>query len=206
MRSNKELLNISKVDFSGRQPEEQPVEIKRFSQEAREALEKQGYIIYGLTGASIKSQREAGRPFRTPLLADHTGFTALQSMQSEVSINPDKLFLPESNNRTLAKQEEMVDKFSQELNEKVPGVKAIIGQAPDYVELSFQHFDATKDRLFGEKYGYNYTRTKTPTDDTYVAGVGGFEVLNGLNIGRWAPDGFISRGISLYVVPLVVPV
>lgn len=42
---------------------EAPVEIKRFSQEAKEALEKQGFVIYGLTGQSIKTLRDAGRNF-----------------------------------------------------------------------------------------------------------------------------------------------
>ena len=179
------------------------VEIKRFTDEQREALIKEGYIIYGLTGQSIKTLRDAGRRFWSTWHKGLPDFEALTSMQSEVAINPRKLFLPRSNNKTLPQQEEMVSKFSEKLGKKVQGVKAIIGQAPDYVELSFVHFDANKYYyLFGAKYNYDWARTKTPTSGSSVAGVGGFNA-SGLGIDAWDRDDHIR---CLRAVPLVMPV
>ncbi|MDO8620920.1 MAG: hypothetical protein Q7R31_01430 [Candidatus Levybacteria bacterium] len=183
-------------------PEKQ-LEIKRFSQEQREALEKQGFVSYGLTGQSIKALRDSGHKFWSDWHKSLPDFEALGSMHSEVAINPSKLFLPKSNNKTLAQQEEMVSKFSEELGKKVKGVKAIIGQAPDYVELAFAHLDATKEYLFGAKDNYDYARTKTPTGGSYVASVGRFIAADGLGVGSW--DAGYGYG-GVHAAPLVVPV
>ncbi len=179
-------------------------EITRFSDEQREALKKEGYLIYGLTGQSIKTLRGAGRKFWSTWHKDSqfADFEALRSMHSEVAINPSELFLPKSNNKTLAQQEEMVDKFSQELGEKVKGVKAIIGQAPDYEELAFRHLDATQDYLFGVKYNYDYARTKTPTSGSDVAHIGNF-LADGLLVFRWRAG---LGGDDVHATPLIVPV
>ncbi len=85
----------------------------------------------------------------------------------------------------------------------MPGVEAIIGEASDYAELAFAHLDATdgKGYLFGEKYGYNYARTKTPVGSG-VAHVGDFGDVRGLGVGHWHPDNRLGR---VFAVPLVVP-
>jgi hypothetical protein len=190
------------VPFPSVATPEKQLEIKRFSVEQREALEKQGFVIYGLTGQSIKTLRDSGRKFWSTWHKDYPDFEALGSMHSEVAINPSKPFLPKSNNKTLAQQEEMVNKFSEELGKKVKGVKAIIGQAPDYVELAFAHLDNTKEYLFGAKDNYDYARTKTPTSGSGVAFVGDFGVDGGLNVYNW------NRGHGddgVHAAPLVVP-
>lgn len=185
------------------QTPERQLEIKRFSQEAKEALEKRGFVIYGLTGQSIKTLRDAGRQFWSTWHKDFPGFETLISMHSEVAIKPNKLFLPKSNNKTLPQQEKMVGKFSEELGKKVKGVKAIIGQAPDYVELAFAHLDSTKEYLFGAKYNYDYARTKTPTSSSRVAVVGHFRADDGLGVAYW---GAVHGGDFVHAAPLVVPV
>ena len=94
----------------------------------------------------------------------------------------------------------MVEEFSKELGRKIKGVKAIIGEAPDYVELAFLHFEATGEHLFGSKCKYGFARTKTPVGGATVAGVGGS--LHGLDVDGW------DRGDSIgdvWAVPLVVP-
>lgn len=183
-------------------PPEAPVEVKKFSIEQREALKKEGYLIYVLTGQSIKTLRDSGRRFWSTWNKQFPDLEALGSMQSEVAIDPDRLFLPGSNNKTLKQQEDMVEEFSQELGKKVPGVKAIIGQVPDYVELAFRHLDATKNYLFGTKYNYDYTRTKTPTGGSHVAEVGSFSADYGLDVDYWYAD-LGSRYVR--AAPLVVP-
>lgn len=179
-----------------------PVEIKRFTGEAREALAKEGFVIRELTGQSIASERAKGSKFWSTWHRDYPQFEALTSMQSEVAVKPGKLFIPRSNNKTLIQQEEMIGGFSQRLGETVPGVDAIMGEAPDYVDLVFAHLGVTGEYLFGEKDGFNYARTKTPTVGTRVADVGHAHPDNGLRVGDWHR----GHGDSLvYAAPLVVP-
>ena len=179
-----------------------PVEVKRFSPEAREKLEKAGYLIDQIGGNSIKSLRDNGRRFWSTWHNSYPDLEALTSSYTEVAINPDQLFLPDSNSKTLSQQEAMVAKFSKELAKKIPGVQAIIGEMPDYVELAFNHQAKTGDYLFGQKYDYNYARTKTPTSGSFVADVGYFRSDDGLRVDDWHAD----RGLSdVFAAPLVVP-
>lgn len=186
---------------------EVPVEIKRFSQETREALEKQGFVIYGLTEQSIKTLRNSGRKFRSTWHKNLPSFEALGAMRSEVAINPKKLFLPKSNRKRLSQQEKMVEQFSQELGKKIQGVKAIIGQVPDYVELVFAHLDATGEYLFGAKDNYHYARTRTRLSSSYVsravACVGNFDDADS---SLYILYFHANRKFGLvYAAPLVVP-
>ena len=181
-----------------------PVEVRRFSDEAREALTKEGYVIYALSGQSIRSLRESDRKFWSTWHRDsqYEAFETMGSMASEVAVKPDALLIPKSNNKTLKQQEDLIAKFSTDLGKKIKGVEAVMGEAPDYVELAFSHLDATGDRLFGEKYDYNYARTKTPTVDSSVAYVGHFSAVHGLHVTHWNRDHGISH---VFASPLVVP-
>src|SRR3989304_1069035 len=87
-----------------------PVEVKRFSDEARESLTKEGYVIYALSGQLIRSLRESDRKFWSTWHRDsqYEVFETKSSMASEVAIKPDALFIPKSNNKTLRQQEGMV--------------------------------------------------------------------------------------------------
>lgn len=183
---------------------EQPVGIRKFSDQTKDVLKQEGYLVYPLTGQSIRSLREAGKPFWSTWHRDYPDFENLPSRLSEVAINPDpkKFFLPKSNSKTLTEQEEMIKDYSKQLAKRLVSVKAVLGEAPDYVELAFAHLDATGEYLFGEKYSYDYTRTKTLTAEARVACVGGFVAADGLSIDRWRPDDSIS---GLWSVPLVVP-
>ncbi len=180
------------------------VSVIRFSDEAKATLEKQKFVIYELTGQSIKSLRDSGRKFWTDWHKQYPDFESLTSMHSEVAIHPKQLFIDNSHNKTLAEQEEMIKKFSADLakgRNRIPNVEAIMGEASDYVELAFQHLDTTGDYLFGEKYGYNYARTKTRVG-AGVAGVGRFYPTYGLYVGYWHHD---VGGDDVFAAPLVVP-
>ena len=185
-----------------------PVEVKRFTDEAREALQKEGYRIHQLTGESIRTLRSGGRKFLSTWHqeAQYEGFETLGSMHSELAIQPDpeKFLLHKSNNSTLEEQLEMIAEYSHTLQRKLrdQALEAIMGEAPDYSELAFVHLDATGVRLFGENYGYNYARTKTPTVGSHVALVGRFDAAIGLYVLDW------HRGLSpsrVFASPLVVP-
>jgi len=175
-------------------------EIQRFTQEQKDALKKEGYVFYELTGQSIKTLREAGNSFWSTWHEDYPYFEVLKSMKSEVAINPKQLFLPGSNCKKFLGKEVLVENFSKNISAKIPGVEAIIGKAPDYIELAF--LSPTKHCLFGKEYGYGYTITQTQVGSG-VACVGGMDSSIGIDVIRWNSD---NRSSGLYVAPLVVPI
>ncbi|HUD04810.1 MAG TPA: hypothetical protein VMR59_02385 [Patescibacteria group bacterium] len=193
-------IPLSKVIVA---PEAPKVEITPFTQEQLEGLRKEGLLPdYNLTRQSLAALRKARNPFWSTWHKDYPDFEAVPSRGSAVAFNPDKPFLPESNNKTLEQQLEMVARYNQELQQRVPGVMAILGEAPDYAELAFTHFKQTGRRLFGSEHGYNYTRTQTQVGSG-VADVGSFGADDGLDVDCWGPAG---RGGNLFAAPLVVPV
>ncbi len=183
---------------------ERHLEIKRFSGEARQELEKRGFMVYELTGQeSIKSLREQGFPFWTTWHKDYPDFEAQTARASEVAINPDprKVFIPGSNGKTLDQQLRMVSDFSRKLG--VNGAIAEIGGVGDYVGVVAKHLNATGVRLFGEKYDYDYARTVTPTVGSGVAFVGYFHADYGLDVYYYDRD---NGNSDVWAAPLVVPV
>jgi len=174
--------------------------------EEREALKREGLTaVYSLTGETIADQKEKGRKFCQITESDNNTLLAVRSLMGDVAVDPrpDKFLLPESN-VTLDQQLEMVAEYSHKLQRKLrtDTVEAIIGQAPDYTELLFAHFDAIGERLLGEKYGYNYARTQTPTVGSDVAHVGDFSAGNGPGVYNLHRD---DGRAYVFAVPLVVP-
>lgn len=175
--------------------------IATFSKEQKNGLARLGYeYFYPLTGQSIKDLRDSSNRFWSTW---HNGdaFEKVASMSTEVALNPRALFLANSNRKDLTKQLAMIAKFSKALGKEVSGVKAIMGEAPDYSTLAFAHERATGKRLFGSDYDYDYARTKTSTSGSDVAVVGGFD-----------DDGLYVSGLGrghgygrVWAVPLVVP-
>lgn len=158
-----------------------------------------------MTGESIKTSRGHGRPLWSTWHNRYPDFEALTSIHSEVAIHPDpkKFFLPNSQSKIFDQQEKMITEHSAKVGKTIHGVEAIMGEVADYIELTFQHLDKTGERLFGEKYGYNYTRTKTPTFGSSVAYVGYFSADGGPGVVHWIRG---SRFGDVGVAPLVVPV
>jgi len=181
---------------------EKLVKIQSFPIETQRALRKEGFLIYPLTGQSMKSSREAGEKFLTTWHKAYPDFEALTSRLNQLAINPQNLFLPDSNKKTLSKQEEMVAVFSQEISRRIKGVRAIIGEAPDYIELAFAHLKETGEYLFGKKYNYDYARTKTLINDSEAVNVGRFSHKFGLQIIRLRPN---HRFKFVWAVPILVP-
>lgn len=177
-------------------------EVRRFSAATGQALEKEGYLIYELTGRSIGSLKEAGFPFQSTWHKDYPDLENLGSSKTEVAVNPEKLVLPKSNNKTLKEHEKMMGEFNLMLVRKIPGVKAVIGQTPDYGELVFLHFDKTGQRLFGEKQDFSFARTKTLVGGGNAV-VGNFSVEYGLEVFRCRDPK--DRRAGIWLAPLVVP-
>ena len=199
------------AETSSAKTPETHVEIKTFSKEALEFLKTRKELVYTLNGQSLKDQQLAGRPFWF-IFSGGEEFLTFPSMRSEVAFNPspEKFFLPESKNLTLPQQEEMIAEYSHKLQKEFGSdtIRAVMGDAPDYTSIAFQHLDATKAKgkaeyLFGKEYGgYDYARTKTPTSGSHVAHVGNFNADFGLCVDHLSPDdghGYVRAA------PLVVP-
>lgn len=188
--------------------------IKEFSAEAKETLEKEGYLIYSLTGKSIKDLKNEGMEFDEYLNIHSGGFPVFEnskSMQSEIAIKSKELFLRHATGKNFDQQKAVVENFSQKISHKIKGVKAVIGEVSDYAELSFTYLNKTGKNLFdavGKEYDYGcYTRTKTLTPEGIVGTVAIF--------GRTDPDSNLSiynggidnltRGRNVSIAPLIVP-
>lgn len=182
-----------------------PITVARFTPEAREGLTNEGFVIYELTGRSIKTLRDdESRPFCSTWHKNHPKLEATSSRLSEVAFDPAQLLLPNSNKKTLEQQELMVREFSKGLAKKakIDDVEAIIGEMSDYTDLVFAHFEATGVCLFGKDCGYNYARTITPTVESFVALVGYFRAVDGLDVRSWHRDNGFDH---VFASPLVVP-
>ena len=105
-------------------------------------------------------------------------------------------------------EEEMIAKFSEAKALEIPGIKAIIGQAPDYAALAAAHFNNTQEELFGKKYDYGLTITNTSINtagfDTRRVLVGDYDAKNGLFVGVLGRGRGGLRG-DIFVTPLLVP-
>ena len=181
-----------------RRRNEVPQQAGRFSEKARKALEEKGFIILELTGQSIKTLRDAGNKISSTWYKDYHEFEGHTSSLSQVAILPE-LFLRDSNNKTFAEQEKLVAEFSKNLN--IRGVKAIIGDTADYVELAFSDPEKTGGPLFGEKFGYNYTRIRNKTTGNNDAYVGRLDPEDGLHVINGDRD---ARHEFLFVAPILV--
>ena len=190
---------------SGAPKETVSTEVKRFSPETRLALMNEGYVVYTLSGQSIRSLRESGRPFFSTWHRDsqYEGFETRGSMRSEIAVDPHVLIIPGSNNKTISQQERMIAEFAVELRRKIEGVDAIMGEVADYAELAFAHLDATGERFFGMKYDFKYVRTKTPTTDSKAATIGAFIADLGLEL--ISADPSANNFSELFATPMVIP-
>lgn len=176
------------------------------SKEILEALVREGLTAaYSLTGESIADQQASGRKFWHIASSENGSLIQVPSITGDVVVDPrpNKFFLPRSNNLTLDQQLERIAEWSYKLQRRIgaDAVEAVMGEAPDYSALTFAHFDATGERFFGQRYGFNYARTKTPTVGRRVAGVGSFFADLGLLVVDW------GRGLGdddVHAVPLVV--
>lgn len=132
-----------------------------FSPEAREALEKLGYRIYPLTGKSLSElKREGIEVFSSTSNTEEPEIWELPSRRMDVAINPNKPFLSGSEHLYYDEQEKAVSRFSQGLG--IKGAKAIIGAAPDYIELASVYHESSGQYLLGDSDKSVRIRTSTP--------------------------------------------
>lgn len=129
-------------------PEPQ-AEIQKFSPESRELL-KGSFEILELTGKTFEEIVQAHPDIRFMRNFERYGkgtggdaamdlLEAMRSKRIEVAVpRYDSIFLPNSDVEQ-EEQERMIDKSSQNLAKKIPGVKRIMGDTLDYAELGAQY-------------------------------------------------------------------
>ena len=186
---------------------ERRTEIAKFTLQDKLYLLRRGFEFFTLYGRTIKSLISDGKPIGTYSTEVRPDFRDVPALRSEVAINPKVLFLPNSNLKTFEQQQELVEKYSQELRARInnPAFKAVIGEAPDYVSLVMAYMKKHKgERLFGTKYNLDFARTKTKRfkGDDYYINVGRFEDDGSLLFDHWKGD---WRHFDLHAVPLIVP-
>lgn len=176
--------------------------VKSFSPEIREALKNGGLFIYDLSGKSIAGLKKEGYPLWINDLLKTTSALALPSKLTQVAFYPDseRFFLKGSFGKNEDQQDKLFAEYAKEFEKQFPGTRLIKGEGPDYTELSSKHSQDPEERLFGEKYGYCWTRTSTPVAFGRLA-VGFFDD-DRLRVDSFGPD--VAFGL-FGVVPLVVP-
>lgn len=186
---------------------ENSVNVPNFTPETVHNLEKAGYWIGELTGESIATLRAAGKPIQSDWHKDFPDFEAKRSRKSQVAFRPDQLFLPESHYRTFDECQRLIESFDKKLERQAFGnAEAIMGEAPDWVELAFKYSQLPSIRLFGSRYHFGFTRTATVIEgelgemQTYV---GNFDEEKGLYIGMCTMS-FCSHP-DMAAAPLIVP-
>lgn len=199
---------------------EQLVLGERFTDEEKEALRTDGAVIYLLHGETILSQKESqrakGKPSFGYVVDAGERLLVLPSRKIELAIYPDpeKFFVPQSFNKSVKKQEEVVAQDARDLRERLnlTGISEIIpDEAATLSEIVFQHLDATGVWLFGKEYAaaqgldWVYGRTKNPTNasGSHVASVGDADPDDGLGVDGWLRgDGRHRVGALRLVVPI----
>lgn len=170
-------------------------EIPQFSSYALRRLEFEGTKdVYTLTGKSLKGLAE-NRLTEHKIWAigdkNHPGYG--QSVESfQVAINPSKLFIPNSDNKTAEEQEKVTLKYSD--NIRIPGVKAIMLEPSHILDLLLQHWQKTGEHLLGEEYEYKFGRGRADRKDNSSTSIGCFSKALGLRV-RKDPDNFKSPHI-----------
>ncbi|MBI4130511.1 hypothetical protein HY468_04295 [Candidatus Roizmanbacteria bacterium] len=176
---------------------EKPVQqIQRFSSETRDMLRAQGSVVYELSGQTLVSLKDAGKPFITTIFEYPYNSP---SRLSEVAFNPNELFLSGTNGKSMDKQMQALDEYNRMLRAKMSDVEAVIGSVSDYAELAFSHLEATGRFLFGPEYNNEMTRTTTQAFNTNLCVR--FVKVYGFGICVWGRHGMERVSIA----PLIVP-
>ncbi|MBI2051510.1 hypothetical protein HYT33_01985 [Candidatus Roizmanbacteria bacterium] len=176
-----------------------------FTERTRETLEAAGALIYDKKGESIEDQLQAGRNFWHVVDVDRVRKTP--STFGQVAIFPTRheFFLQGSFNRSLPKQLMLAEADAVDLRERLGDerVDIVIPKvAADITDVTFQHLDATGQRLFGNEFDLLYGRTQMPTTGSVVASVGYFGADDGPSVHDWfAGSGSPRVGAVRWVVP-----
>lgn len=186
--------------------------VNEIDPQEKAVLIKAGALIYPLTGRTIIDHVRAGRPiqYSDSETCSKIVNSPLQAIEVAIFPDPTEFLVPGTEGKSFVDQQALVREDSDVFLRRglgLEGVELIFGEAADFVELTFQHFDRGlldgKDwRLFGKNYDYLCSRTQTPIGESgYFAVVGQYLVVNGLYVGGFGVDGIQHVGVLRLVVP-----
>lgn len=118
----------------------------------------------------------------------------------EMAFNPRRLFLPGSVEVSSKDQERMFEKQSRLFVKTFPGTKVIIGEDVDYRELLNRYLTKHRDKGFGKREGYLYTRTKTPEGKGIIC-VSMFDIGGEIQMRVWDGKPSPLVGLTSIIVP-----
>lgn len=171
---------------------------QRFSEETRKSLLEKGYKIFALKGDTL-SEEEMNR-FVNPFLINNDASLIAQdhTQNSEVALAPFRI-LEESKDGTFDEQNDLVKKYSLQVEEQFPGATVIMGEIADYVALEAQY---QKENPGKTLFKDGFVRSRT-----FIQRLGkdekNFFLAEG-DVVSYCDPRFKFEG--MYVVPLIVPV
>lgn len=167
--------------------------VRQFNPAALRDLERNHAEVLDPLNVSLAGLVAAERPFWHITSRDDPNFMGLLSRSTQIAIfpQPEDLYVPGSNNLSLAQQKESlaVDEAEVVRNSRkmgIGGLRLVIGDVATHAGLVFAYFDRSGGvRLHGADYGYRYARTETTTVGSFVADVGYFNEFDGLDVLDW---------------------
>jgi len=144
-------------------------EILNFYPEDARRLEHAGSKIYILSGRSIGDFVSKG--LKLEGIAEPE-LLKLTSIRSQVAIDPDNIFIPNSGNKTKEQQVKLASSYASDLIRRIKSPFAVdFGSVADWVELSYEHHKATGKWLFDLKTLKGAYFTATNTEDNLPGGI-----------------------------------
>ncbi|OGH05182.1 MAG: hypothetical protein A2W22_05955 [Candidatus Levybacteria bacterium RBG_16_35_11] len=175
---------------------ESPNKVGTFSPDARDQLSSQGYLIYSLSGKSIRELEAEGNKFWSTWHRSQPRVEDVTSSIGEVAINPAKIFIDGSNLKSVQDQNRLVEELSEKLQVENKGLQAMVGNIADNAELFFLHLKTTGEDLFGGKYAR--TTQEAFSNPVFIGGAMGDK----LGIVYWQP---VFECSDFFTAPLIIP-
>lgn len=171
---------------------------KRFSEEQRRALEERSFVVFDVGGKTLESLKHSGVYFWSEW---HKGdiLERLTTGASEVAVNTSTPFLRGSEGKTVTEQSIIASKYSDEISKGIPGVRAVIGSAVDYMAIEAKFKGLTGRSVFRTGSSNNYATTVNSFNGHQLfAG----EFYDGSSVVSYR---FGETYSDIKVMPLVVP-
>lgn len=153
---------------------------REFGQQETEVLLQDGALIYPSTGLSMFAQYKQGFPIDETWY-QYVGIAKIAAVRSQVTQialypDPDKFYIPNSENKTLTEQELLAEQESALLRQRL-GVDGLIIPIPansaTLTEIISRHQMATGEILLGKKYGFKTIRTSQLLPEEKVTVING---------------------------------
>ncbi|MEK7106052.1 MAG: hypothetical protein AAB895_01685 [Patescibacteria group bacterium] len=167
-----------------------PFILPPFSPDIRVRLtEYSMHRILSLKDDSIQDHMDRGVQFGHVIELGDDRLLQLKGLPGEVAIstNPDELFLPNSNNKTLEEQLRIVEEQTRKVQAMLESdsIEAFLLDAPTLVNLASRHQEVTERPLVSKFHSNCIARTSTEMREGRAIDISGFQAKDGLMISDW---------------------